>query len=66
MLIPNFLAGVRDTGYMEAFMDWRLIYRDQADMHALAAALPQDDVASYRVFDDRHDAITYLLVNKAS
>jgi hypothetical protein len=66
MLIPNFLTGVRDTGYMEFFMDWRLVYRDHADMHALAAALPQNDLASYQVFDDRHDAITYLAVNKAS
>ena len=66
MLIPNFLAGVRDTGYMESFMDWHLIYRDHADMHALAAELPQNHVASCRVFDDRDGAITYLLVRKAS
>ncbi len=65
MLIPNFLAGVRDTGYMEAFMDWHLIYRTGADMHALAAELPQHQVADYRVFDDSDGAITYLLVNKA-
>ena len=32
MLIPNFLTGVRDVGYMEAFMDWHLIYRNHADM----------------------------------
>jgi len=65
MLIPNFLTGVRDTGYMESFMDWHLIYRNQADMHALAAALRPNQVANYRVFDDTNDAITYLLVNKA-
>src|SRR5262245_23965860 len=27
LLIPNFKTGAPDTGYMEAFMDWRLIYR---------------------------------------
>ena len=64
MLIPNFLPGVRDRGYMESFMDWHLIYRGQADMRALAAALPPDKVANCRVFDDNDDAITFLLVSK--
>jgi hypothetical protein len=65
MLIPNFLTGVRDAGYMEAFMDWRLIYRNQSDMMALAAALPRNPVADCQVFDDSDDAITFLLVTKA-
>ena len=66
MLIPNFLTGVRDAGYMEAFMDWHLIYRNHADMMALAAALPRSSVADCQVFDDHDDAITCLLVSKAS
>jgi len=65
MLIPNFLTGVRDTGYMEAFMDWRLIYRNQPDMWELAAALPQSTVADCQIFDDPDDAITFLLVSKS-
>ena len=65
MLIPNFLTGVRDAGYMEAFMDWHLIYRDHADMQVLAAALPPSAVAHCRIFDDNDDAITFLLVSKA-
>jgi hypothetical protein len=64
MLIPNFLTSVRDVGYMEAFMDWHLIYRNHSDMRALAAALPRNSVAEYRIFDDRDDAITFLLVTK--
>jgi len=66
MLIPNFLTGVLDTGYMEAFMDWRLIYRTHSDMLALAAALPRSAVADCQVFDDSDAAITCLLVSKAS
>jgi hypothetical protein len=66
MLIPNFLTGVLDTGYMETFMDWRLIYRNHGDMQALAAALPRSAVADCQVFDDNDDAITCLLVSKAS
>ena len=65
MLIPNFLTGAKDRGYMESFMDWHLIYRDQAEMRALADALPSGDVAGCRVFADSDDAIVFLLVSKA-
>ena len=65
MLIPNFLTGMRDRGYMEAIMDWHLIYRTHTDMEALAAVLPSNDVADCQIFDDSEDAITYLLVAKA-
>lgn len=65
LLIPNFKTGARDTGYMEAFMDWRLIYRNHDDMRALAAALPASGVADVDVFDDDDDTITFLLVSKA-
>jgi hypothetical protein len=64
MLIPNFLAGARDTGYMEAFMDWHLIYRTHADMRALANALPRSAVADVEVFDDQDATITFLLVTR--
>ncbi len=64
LLIPNFLTGARDTGYMEAFMDWHLIYRNHADMEALAAGLPSGEIANYEIFDDDHDTITFLLVSK--
>ena len=64
LLIPNFAAGARDTGYMEAFMDWHLIYRTHSDMQALAAALPAGEVADLEIFDDADDTITFLLVNK--
>jgi extracellular factor (EF) 3-hydroxypalmitic acid methyl ester biosynthesis protein len=65
MLIPNFLAGARDTGYMESFMDWHLIYRNHADMQRLADALPRAQVADRRIFDDPDGTITFLLVSRA-
>jgi hypothetical protein len=64
-LIPNFKTGARDTGYMETFMAWHLIYRDHDDMRALAAALPGDLVAGSEIFDDDDETITFLLVSKA-
>jgi hypothetical protein len=49
---------------MESFMDWRLIYRNEHHMHALAAALPRNELASYRVFNDAFGAVTYLVIEK--
>lgn len=64
MLIPNFAAGAADCGYMEAFMDWHLIYRTHADMGALAAALPGSTIADVDIFDDESSTITFLVVTK--
>lgn len=66
LLIPNFLTGIADVGYMEAFMDWHLIYRSQKQMYDLAAALPQGDVADVQVFNDPDDTIVFLLVTKTA
>ena len=32
LLIPNFLPDIGDIGWMESFMDWKLIYRRDAEM----------------------------------
>jgi len=65
LLIPNFLTGIADSGYMEAFMDWRLTYRDHAQMYNLAAEIPADQVASLEVFNDPDDTIAFLIVEKS-
>jgi hypothetical protein len=64
LLIPNFKTGARDTGYMEAFMDWRLIYRNHDDMRALALSLPANSVEHCDVFDDDDNTITFLQLSK--
>jgi hypothetical protein len=66
LLVPNFLPGVRDIGYMEAFMDWHLIYRDHATMRALAASLPSGEIADCELFNDSAGAIAFLLISKAN
>jgi len=66
ILIPNFATGHRDSGYMESFMDWHLIYRNHDEMAGLAAALPINALADWHIFDDDDHAITYLLISKAS
>jgi len=64
LLIPNFVTGALDAGYLESFMDWRLIYRDEREMRELAAALPFEQVANVEVFNDPGDTIVFLQVTK--
>jgi hypothetical protein len=64
MLIPNFAPQVRDRAYMETFMDWHLIYRDEYDMAALTAGLDPAEIESYDVYSDPAGSVVYLLVKK--
>jgi extracellular factor (EF) 3-hydroxypalmitic acid methyl ester biosynthesis protein len=63
LLVANFLPGIYDTGYMESFMGWNLIYRDR---HQIAALI--DDVQSpnqfAQYFEEAERNIGFLLVKK--
>jgi hypothetical protein len=64
LLIPNFAPQVRDRGYMEAFMDWTLIYRDKPAMVGLLDRIDRAEIQSYDVYDDPSGSVVYLLVTK--
>ncbi len=66
LLIPNFLTGIRDVGYMESFMDWDLIYRDHSHMYEIAMSLPLDQISAIELFNDPDDTIAFLTVTKSS
>jgi hypothetical protein len=56
--------GIRDVGYMEAFMDWRLEYRDAQEMFALTSSLPQEDVADRATFAEEGGGIVFMIVHR--
>lgn len=60
LLIANFRPGVEDVGYMEAYMNWKLIYRDNPAMERIAHAVPEAEIASQRLFDDPTQTIVFL------
>ena len=62
LLVANFLPGIRDVGYMEAFMDWRLVYRDE---DALNALFTREDLANHEFFMGANRNIAYVVVRKA-
>ncbi|MEP7219671.1 MAG: class I SAM-dependent methyltransferase, partial [Bacteroidota bacterium] len=60
LVISNFAPELVDAGYMEAFMEWNLIYRNESDLAGLAAGLPEDRVAASKTYRDPHGNIAFL------
>lgn len=64
LLVANFRPGVEDVGYMEAFMNWKLIYRDTAAMERLTAGIPATALAAQRIFDDPTKTLVFLELDR--
>jgi extracellular factor (EF) 3-hydroxypalmitic acid methyl ester biosynthesis protein len=64
LLVTNFLEGIKDVGYMEAFMDWRIHHRDAAEMFALTGDLPEDEIEDRRTFAEETGGIVFLAVRR--
>ncbi|RKH57452.1 class I SAM-dependent methyltransferase [Corallococcus llansteffanensis] len=64
LLVANFAVHPPETGYMEAFMDWWLTYRDEDGMRSLLAETPLEQVANVRLFRDSQDNVIYLEVTR--
>ncbi len=58
--IANFMPEIPDRAFMEAYMDWWLIYRDEPQMMDLAQALPVSELARVRTFVEHDENIVFL------
>jgi extracellular factor (EF) 3-hydroxypalmitic acid methyl ester biosynthesis protein len=65
LLIGNFAPEMRDIGYMEAVMDWRLLYRTEVDMLGLTALIDPGQIGTIRTFREPHKNIVFLDVERA-
>ncbi|MEZ5919763.1 MAG: class I SAM-dependent methyltransferase [Parvularculaceae bacterium] len=66
MLIGNFTPAGEAISYMEAYMDWWLVYRTKEEVAQLVSTLPEDQVANVDVFEDDRGVIAYVVVEKKS
>jgi hypothetical protein len=64
LAVANFLPGIRDVGYMEAYMDWKLIYRTRKEMLEVADRIPETDLHDVRLFSEENRNILFLLVTR--
>ncbi len=64
LLLANFHPANRGTGYMEAFMDWWLIYRDEAEMRTLADEIDPALIADSTLELDPFGNVVYLTLTR--
>ncbi|MEZ4417968.1 MAG: class I SAM-dependent methyltransferase [Gemmatimonadota bacterium] len=62
LVVANFLPQPVDVGYMEACMDWYLIYRDERGMQALVEDVPSVDLGSVTATRDPDQQIVVQTV----
>lgn len=65
MLIANVTPEHPDAGYLEAIMDWWLIYRSDGQLTALSQHIPPSDIGTRRVFRDPTGCVGFLELVRA-
>jgi SAM-dependent methyltransferase len=60
LLLANFLPNIWGAGFMETFMDWKLIYRTPAQMESIAASISPDELAIRKTFVEKNANIVFL------
>ncbi|MGZ3681986.1 MAG: methyltransferase type 12 [Ktedonobacterales bacterium] len=64
LLLANYLPGIVTAGYMEAFMDWWLIYRSGREILQLAETLPEPAIESLCVYSEATRNIGFLEITR--
>jgi len=64
LLITNFGAVTKDIGYMEAFMDWFLIYRTEKEMLNIVPSSFEENIDNIKIFTDSRKQIVFSEIKK--
>ena len=64
LLIANFTPATYDAAFMEAIMDWHLVYRTPDQVRSLVSSIPSEKIAALDQFSDDHGQITYMRVER--
>jgi hypothetical protein len=64
LLVANFAPDSHARGYMEAMMDWWLVYRTEGQLEALASAVANPASMNYSVVRDAEGNIVYLQMTR--
>jgi hypothetical protein len=60
LLVANFATTLRDAAFMDAFMDWPLIYRTEKEVEHFADEVAPEHIAMRRLYRDAPGNVIYL------
>lgn len=66
MLLASLVPGIPESGYMDAYMDWRPVARDESGLLAALSSIPAAAVARRATFTGANGRIAYALVQRAA
>jgi extracellular factor (EF) 3-hydroxypalmitic acid methyl ester biosynthesis protein len=64
LVVANFVPDIGCSAYMEAFLDWKLIYRNADQMLELCAGVPADQIASRKTYIEENENIIFMDIVK--
>ncbi|MFB5677648.1 class I SAM-dependent methyltransferase [Paenibacillus terreus] len=64
LLIANYLPDTPTLGYLEAVMDWWLIYRDKDQMQELIELIPQESIHDVDMFVEKNQVMIFMEIEK--
>jgi hypothetical protein len=65
LLFTNFLPEIQAVGYMESYMDWHLIFRDEIEMMEIIKDIPRNRIERIEMFIEKQENIIFLQVQKS-
>lgn len=65
LLVANFAHGVREAAYMEAYMNWPLVYRSEAEVARFDELISPEQIAAKRLFSDASRNVIYLELRRS-
>ncbi|HEV7299978.1 MAG TPA: class I SAM-dependent methyltransferase [Tepidisphaeraceae bacterium] len=65
LVVANFAPETTCAAYMDALLDWKLIYRNADQMMALAATIPQAETLARKAYIEENENIVFLDICKA-
>ncbi|MFP7288228.1 class I SAM-dependent methyltransferase [Shouchella clausii] len=64
LLIANWLPNTPAIGYMEAVLDWWLIYRNKKQMQELVEDIPKENINHVDIFIEKNEVVVFLEIEK--
>lgn len=64
-LLTNYLRGIDGAGYMEAFMEWELIFRSPEELADTACRIPPEQIAEKKTYVEEGGMIVFVELHKA-